>query len=431
MKTIFYVDNYRGFSKQFIELGAVNFFVGENSSGKTSIVSLLTLISNPKFWYTFEFDDEGIDLGAYEDIFSYKHDSNHFTIGFYSKLNSKKKTDYMHLLKFKNRDGMPAVCEEYILENDTLLSIRHNTKTAVYKVTKMTSCEECATSFSTCIEFITNMNFVDGKRISKKEGSNDILTYLSLIHQKDPEIKEQFSNFIPISYMETRGISLVAPIRAKPKNIYTGNKISYDVEGEYAPYIIKGLFKIKAQKKIDKETQEQINYLFEFGKESGLFDNISVEQFSKKSNSPFEIDILKSNGKYKINNVGYGVSQVLPVLTSTLGVAPGNWVSIQQPEVHLHPRAQAAFGELVFIAATGLKRKFIIETHSDYVIDRFRYKLKNSDEKLDARVMFFENVEGINKIVSMNIQKNGSYPTNQPDGFRKFFIDETMNLLGI
>jgi len=45
--------------------------------------------------------------------------------------------------------------------------------------------------------------------------------------------------------------------------------------------------------------------------------------------------------------------------------------------------------------------------------------------------MFFENVEGINKIVSMNIQKNGSYPTNQPDGFRKFFIDETMNLLGI
>jgi len=431
MNTIFYLDNCRGFQKQFLELGDVNFFVGENSSGKSSIINIIGLLSNPKFWYTYEFNDEGIDLGEFEDILSCKHDSSIFSIGFYTKNFNKRKNDYMHFIKFKNDDGNVAISEQHILENKVLLSIKHNQKTAHYKISNIENCLECKDSFAKCIETIESINFSDAKLVSGKNRDYEVMSYLGIIIGKEKSIKENFDNLIPLSYLQTRGISLVAPIRAKPKNIYTGNKIAYDVEGEYAPYIIKGIFAEKKKRKISKETQEQISFLFEYGKESGLYDDIIVEKFNKKSNSPFEIDIIRESGKYKINNVGYGVSQVLPVITSALGVSSGAWVSIQQPEVHLHPKAQAAFGELLFYASNNLKQKFIIETHSDYVIDRFRMKLRDSKINQNAFVFYFENIDGHNKIYKIKINKDGSYPQDQPKGFREFFIDETMDLMGI
>ncbi len=72
-----------------------------------------------------------------------------------------------------------------------------------------------------------------------------------------------------------------------------------------------------------------------------------------------------------IADVGFGVSQILPVLTTALLSDADSLLIFEQPEIHLHPRAQARLAELMIcLARTG--RRMIIETHSDHLINRLR-----------------------------------------------------------
>lgn len=70
-------------------------------------------------------------------------------------------------------------------------------------------------------------------------------------------------------------------------------------------------------------------------------------------------------------DVGFGVSQILPVLTTALLSEPESILIFEQPEIHLHPRSQARLAELIVcFARTG--RRVLIETHSDHLINRLR-----------------------------------------------------------
>ena len=68
---VLYFDNFRGFNKTFLPLKNVNFFVGENSSGKTSVLKLIKILSDHRFWFTQEFNSEEAELGYYSEIASY------------------------------------------------------------------------------------------------------------------------------------------------------------------------------------------------------------------------------------------------------------------------------------------------------------------------------------------------------------------------
>ena len=101
-----------------------------------------------------------------------------------------------------------------------------------------------------------------------------------------------------------------------------------------------------------------------FGQASGLFDEISVNRLGGRG-GPFQLNFRKYAGEdrgphHNLIDVGYGVSQALPLLTELLrDDAPGLFL-LQQPEVHLHPRAQAELGSL-FCQLAGPERQFIVE----------------------------------------------------------------------
>ena len=83
--------------------------------------------------------------------------------------------------------------------------------------------------------------------------------------------------------------------------------------------------------------------------------------------------------RFNLVDVGYGVSQALPILVDTLQRPAADEVFLlQQPEVHLHPRAQAELGSF-FVSQAGKKRRFVIETHSDYLVDRVRMEIRRGN----------------------------------------------------
>ena len=221
----------------------------------------------------------------------------------------------------------------------------------------------------------------------------------------------------------------IDPIRSKPQRIYEPKQITYSAEGSYIPTFLRDIFLTKTE----DESKKIILGLKSFGKYSGLFDDNKIDQYRKSKDSPFSLVFKLKNKNLKISNIGYGVSQIIPILTEILREQKAKIFLIQQPEVHLHPRSQAYFGEFIFEQFINNDKQFVIETHSDYVIDRFRLQLKKypqNDLYKKVNILFFESNGTNNSITSIGLEADGNYSSNQPQNFRDFFFKEEMSLLG-
>ena len=111
-----------------------------------------------------------------------------------------------------------------------------------------------------------------------------------------------------------------------------------------------------------------------------------------------------------IADVGFGVSQTLPVLVALLAAKPGQLVYIEQPEIHLHPRAQRA---LATIFAEAAKRGVIVivETHSALLL-RGIQTLVAKDELLPGLIKlhwFQRDPSGATKITSADLDNAGAF----------------------
>jgi len=171
--------------------------------------------------------------------------------------------------------------------------------------------------------------------------------------------------------------------------------------------------------------------LEEFGSKAGLFEKIEVIRKGKKESDPFQIGVKSGGPTFDLLDVGYGVSQALPILVDAFQRrTAGETFLLQQPEVHLHPRAQAEMGSF-FARRASKNRRFVIETHSDHLVDRIRMEVR--DGKLrpdDVSLLYFERQKHGAMIHNLELDKNGSI-TNPPAGYRHFFLNEERDLLGV
>jgi predicted ATPase len=106
-----------------------------------------------------------------------------------------------------------------------------------------------------------------------------------------------------------------------------------------------------------------------------LADSLRIRDIAKRLNL-FEVDVRLAGRKIRTNlvDVGFGVSQVLPVLVQGLLMEPGGIYLVQEPEIHLHPDAQAGLADFfIYLAFQGVT--CIVETHSEYLLLRLRRRL--------------------------------------------------------
>ncbi len=146
-------------------------------------------------------------------------------------------------------------------------------------------------------------------------------------------------------------------------------------------------------------------------------------------------------------DMGYGVSQVLPVVTELLRTTPPRMFLVQQPEVHLHPSAQAALGSL-FCQAAATGKQLLIETHSDHLIDRIRMEVRDGETALrpeDVSLLYFERNNLSVSIHALGWDQEGNLVSRGwdqedklirrdggiPPGYREFFRTERRRSLGL
>ena len=198
------------------------------------------------------------------------------------------------------------------------------------------------------------------------------------------------------------------------------------------------LTRVEATQKEDWEALKQ--QLVEFGKSSGLFQNIEIKTLGRSLGAPFQLQFKVRGPKVNIIDVGYGVSQILPILVQILSSDISGSTRrtprlpplslLQQPEVHLHPKAQAEFSSLLAKLASKDRRSFIVETHSDYMIDRARIEIrKGTIRPEDVSLIYFEPKGRVVNVHNIGFDEMANM-TGVPAHFREFFLKESDRLMG-
>ncbi|MBF0538326.1 MAG: AAA family ATPase [Nitrospirae bacterium] len=442
---VLYVENFRGFTKQYIPLKDVNFFLGENSTGKTSILALIKLFSSPDFWLNQNFNAEEHQFGNYGDIASVNaKDINYFRIGliYYTEQQSEDKATeaYMSLMEFREGDGVPAIYKYCYTKDSSVFHVFFTDNTIKYMTTEIEYGKEPVKAIKQVFESCLVTEFNDAK-LKELKGSfppygkvplRIIATIIAYEHIKGK--KQTKRSDYPLQdilytpdFMEN--VVWIAPMRSKPKRTYDQYIDEFSSEGDHTPFLIRK----KLKDKNTEQSQKFINSIKKYGEESGLFKDIEINNLGNHPASPFELKIVTEDKSLNICNVGYGVSQSLPILTELFKDEENDWYAIQQPEVHLHPRAQAALGDVFFNLALKEKKRFFIETHSDFIVDRFRLNVnkanKDKDSGVESQVLFFEQRDGLNIVYPIEILPNGKYQDGMPESFYSFFIKEDLSIL--
>ncbi len=449
------VKNFRCFrDEQTARLAPLTLLVGDNSTGKTSFLALIRALWDVGFRDTVpNFREEPYDLGAFHDI-AYNRggrgrQAKSFEAGVeYDK--SRGTDGFSFHVTFEEHGSTPFPARRRFAQNGTWIEalIKGNGQTSIQFGTPTGKWEHTLergilsrddTRLAPLTTLVSEVTW--GSRANKLEGpdgpegpmSKDGLLNLN---KGDLDRIEAFVRRLPAypcgqSFGGRRPFA-GAPVRSRPRRTYDPARPSRDPEGEYTPTYLAGL-----SYRNQEEWGRLKGALEKFGQDSGLFDEISVNSLGKTEGMPFQVQVRKYDGRLKgpqrnLMDVGYGVSQALPVITELLREDSPSMFLLQQPEVYLHPSAQAALGSL-FCSIAGPDRQIIVETHSDYLLNRVRMDIRDKMTSLkpeDVSVLFFEQGKLAVNIHSLGFDENGNV-LNAPPGYRQFFMDEVRRSIGL
>lgn len=138
-----------------------------------------------------------------------------------------------------------------------------------------------------------------------------------------------------------------------------------------------------------------------------------------------------ANDMVNIADVGFGVSQILPALVALETAISGQLIHLEQPEIHLHPKAQRNLAKLLGNAATA-KKRLIVETHSSILIRGIQTLVAKGD--LDPKLVklhwFTRNEDtGATRVSSADLDENGAFGNEWPEDFDDTYLESERDYL--
>jgi predicted ATPase len=200
----------------------------------------------------------------------------------------------------------------------------------------------------------------------------------------------------------------VPGLREGPQRLYKTAAVSgLSFVGQFENYVANIIDRFQ------KEDLEKLVKLQQSLQKLGLTDLVQTQRLN---DTQIELRVGRILGQadptdtVNIADVGFGVSQVLPVIVALLVAQPGQLVYIEQPEIHLHPRAQIALSE-IFADAANRGVRVVVETHSELFLLGVQSLV--AEDKLDPKEVklhwFTRNPDGSSKVISAELDEAGAF----------------------
>jgi hypothetical protein len=420
------VDNVRSFvGAHEIPLSDFTILVGENSTGKTTLLAVLAAMGYPeRFPERPAFNEPPFNLGNFETIASRasgRKNSQSFSIGF-SRTDHEGETrtvatyvgrsGQVELDSFRTTGARGELTFKRIgshITGELVVPKKPRDGTAVkLRFSDVSATSDAERAFPFAYKLMTTARIVEPEGAATSEVTHYFQDIAMIWNQGTTLL----SDIVPL-----------APIRSKPRRTYEQLDTPFRPEGDHIPIRLAQILKGDASR---SERSELSHALDRFGKESGLFSHVEVKRLARTASAAFEIVVTIGGQRVNIADVGYGVSQVLPIVAEAVLAGKGTLL-LQQPEVHLHPKAQAALG--TFLCALSRGRQIFVETHSDYLIDRVRQEVARGTVSAEAvLILYFERQGPSTVVYPIRLDTLGNV-IDAPDCYRNFFMEEEIRLL--
>lgn len=430
MITNLQLTNFKSWRSLKLNLGQITGLFGSNSSGKTSILQFLLLLKQTKDATdrALTIDMGGpkkyINLGSYQEMI-YDHNIENSLIWNLEWTTSKE-------LAIRDPEGHS---KDILIKTSKIFTgakVEKPSKGSL-KTSNMTygyHHNECAYKFSLTesergYTLSTDMDY----RFMRNSGRawelpSPIKSYgfpdQTFTYFRNASF---LSDFVAEYEKVMNSIYYLGPLREYPLREYTwtgSRPVDVGISGDKA---IDAILAAKSQN--EKRNLGHRRPRMEFDafiafwlKEIGLIHSFSVEEI-KEDTGLYRVFIKKAENSPKalITDVGFGVSQILPVLVLLYYVPEGSIVLLEQPEIHLHPAVQAGLADIIINSIRTRNIQVVVESHSEYLLRRLQRRIAEDVISPSSVQLFFCEYRGNkSKLTNLELDLFGNI-TNWPKDF--------------
>lgn len=401
------LKNFKCFEELDVTFAPITLLTGANSSGKSSLINaILAVLQTEGFPYILSPNGQYVNLGSFEEMVRANNKRNNFEInidiaksyGLQNEL-KKNKISVKSSWQLVHDDGLPYL-NSLLVERDTFrLSLKDEGD--FYKVKFKTE----ITPYRSLKEMQEKLLCIDGvigsfsENIKDKSYEIEDLILRGDMHPVDiaDEIDYVTRNgiddyFFELKYNDKFDFNYIGSFRHSPARTYyrqAKSDFKLEVSGEgYVDQIIEW----------EESESDEYNSLIKITRQLGLFEDIKSSKF-KSGRFELNVKTHKKAKRASLVDVGFGVSQFLPIVVADLQLSNKSCLAISQPEIHLHPKIQAQFGNYLVNQIRQTQKQYIVETHSEYLLNRIRLLLTTGElNPEDVQVLYFEN-DGVKSTV--------------------------------
>ncbi len=375
---------------------------GANSSGKTSILQVLLMlkqtVEQPSDWNEpLYFGDEEslVNLGNFNDVI-HKHKLD-LSLDISVSWKASTVADINKYIRFYN------------LEAETLSPSQGDRD------------RSGEISFSTNIFRGAVNNFyyqTDLYRLNVEQPDLFRCYGLRAGHTQTVEISSKFEEAFENLFSR---ILYLGPLREHPRHRYTWDGDHPKGIGQEGEKAIAALLSGRIRHlSIDEQILNWLQRL-------ELIDSYDLHPASDTgSDYEFLVKKYKDGPEVPLTDVGFGVSQVLPVLILCYYAPKGSILILEQPEAHLHPKVQTELADVLIDAVTNRNIQIILESHSEYLLSRLQRRIAEKKiASVDTALYFCQINDGTSEIEQLDVDEYGNI-RNWP---QDFFGDVTGELI--
>lgn len=443
------LKQFKRFSEASIDLGSpITVLLGPNSSGKSSIIKAILALkqtaSPTNENETLATQGEYVDLGVYRD---YVHDHEveskielattivgdwvGFPIGALKRnslrialtLGRDHSTEQARLLELSVSDPSSGEVLLSVIKKktrDTFLLSMPEPVARVYLKALLreddAAIEVAQKAWNLGLSVRVDDRYVIAREVRESDGSRS-RTHLELLLYLARGIVDLFLRGLDKDFF------YLGPLRRSPSRSYarTGHLLSVGPAGEHTPSVLANLKARAAKERSAQPVQRmRLNQFREWMQ--ALFPGRPVEAKSLDELVKLVISRSSAHGD-TISDVGFGISQILPILVQIAVMPDRTTLLIEQPELHLHPSLQTKLAEVLVIASKS-GRRFVIETHSEHLVrglqlaisnDRVKARVKSRIPREDVRFLYIPAAP--DSPVNLEVNEWGEFIQEWPSGF--------------
>ncbi len=389
-----------------LQIAPLTGFFGANSSGKTSILQTLLMlkqtVDRPPNWNgVIDFGDDNslVNLGSFDDLI-HGHRGN-------STLHISISWKFSQKLNIRYTGGVDALSFGLGINNveDSISGMAFNYTAGKqnWRVSWDGLGNRCSVHFPYEQKYYVESPF---RCYGIRSGGHGI-----------PELFSPFQTSFENLF---RSIRYLGPLREYPNRRYAWQGKHSPGVGQHGEDMVTALFSGRIQlRSLEEHIPKWLQRL-------DLIDSYRLNPISDtEKDYEFLVRKYKNGPEVRLTDVGFGVSQVLPVLILCYYVPEGSILILEQPEAHLHPKVQAELADLLIEVVKNRKLQIILESHSEHLLIRLMRRIAEEQISADDTAFYFcEMNEGVSEIERLDVDDYGNI-TNWP---QNFFGDEMGDL---